>query len=254
MPTRTAADLLPLPPVSLLLNASLFIDFDGTLVELIDRPDAVTVDDGLIDLLGRVSAALPGRVAIVSGRSIEQIDHFLGDQARNLAVAGSHGVERRLPDGSISFPELPDFTPVAEALASFTAMHPGTIIEPKRYGVALHYRLAPQSEVEAHAMVTKLAEKFGFGVQMGKMMAELKVAGGNKGEAVAAFLQEPVMAGTTPWFIGDDMTDEDGFAIARASGGGGILVGPPRKTDASYGLSDVSAVRTWLMEAVRSLA
>jgi trehalose 6-phosphate phosphatase len=241
--------------MDLLECASLFIDFDGTLVELIDRPDAVRVDDGLIDLLGLVSIALPGRVAIVSGRSIDQIDAFLGDQARMLAIAGSHGVERRLPGCAPSLPpEAPNFTAAAEALANFAAMHPGTIVEPKRYGIALHYRLAPQSERDAQAMVLQLADKFGFGVQMGKMMAELKMAGGNKGDAVAAFLREPAMAGTTPWFIGDDITDEDGFMIARDCGGGGILVGASRETQAVYGLANVRAVRGWLTEAVRTLA
>lgn len=233
----------------------MFIDFDGTLVELIDRPDAVTVDNGLIDLLARVSAGLPGRVAIVSGRSIEQIDRFLGEQAKALAIAGSHGVERRMPGGDLSLPARhPDFTHATEALADFAAMHPGTMVESKRYGIALHYRLSPQSEREAHAMVTQLAEKFGLGVQMGKMMAELKIAGGNKGEAVAAFLREPTMAGTIPWFIGDDITDEDGFAIARDRAGGGIYVGAPRETQAVYGLPNVGAVRAWLTEAVRQLA
>lgn len=246
--------LLP-PPLDLLKGASLFIDFDGTLVELIDRPDAVTVDDALRDLLGQISAALPGRVAIVTGRSIDQIDGFLGDHARTFAVAGSHGIERRLADGALSYPaDLPDFSQAAAALSDFATMHPGTIVEQKRYGIALHYRLAPDVEQKAREMVAQLAEKFGFGIQMGKMMAELKIAAGNKGEAVAAFLGEPGMVGTTPWFIGDDITDEDGFAIARDFGGGGIYVGAPRNTHARYGLPNVDAVRVWLTEAIRTAA
>jgi len=241
---------LPFPPTDLLAGASLFIDFDGTLVELIDRPDAIMVDDALRDLLGRVSAALPGRVAIVTGRSIDQIDDFLGDHARTFAVAGSHGVERRHSNGErSSSAALPDFSPIIEALSNFAAMHPGLLIEHKPYGVALHYRLSPGLEKEARKLVTQLADAFGYGVQMGKMIVELKVASGNKGDAVAAFLEEPAMMGTTPWFIGDDITDEYGFAVARDKGGGGIYVGEPRETNATFGLPDVNAVRRWLIEA-----
>lgn len=255
MPTKTAAELLPLPPASLLRNASLFIDFDGTLVELVDRPDAVIVDTPLRDLLGGLGAALPGRVAIVTGRSVEQIDGFLGDLSQVFAVAGSHGSERRLTSGEVSVPlEMPDLAPVIQALGDFAASHPGTIVEHKRFGVALHYRLAPEIEGKAQEVVEHLARKFGFGVQTGKMMAELKIAGGDKGQAVAAFLEQPAMAGTQPWFIGDDLTDEAGFAAAAQLGGGGIFVGPKRDTAACYALRDVQAVRAWLMEAVRNLA
>ena len=247
--------LLSSPPLDLLAGASLFIDFDGTLVELIDRPDAVVVDQPLRDLLGRIGAAMPGRVAIVSGRSIDQIDHFLGEQARLMAVGGSHGVERRLADGALSLPDpIPDFAPAAAALADFAAMHPGTIVEHKRYGIALHYRMAPAVEEKARVIVEGLAEAFGLGVQTGKMMVELKIAGGNKGLAVSAFLAEPAMVGSRPWFIGDDVTDEDGFRAARAMGGGGILVGPPRATAAAFALPDVAAVRAWLSDAIASAA
>lgn len=255
MPSNTAANLLPSPPVSLLRDASLFIDFDGTLVELMDRPDAVVVDEPLRDLLGALGAALPGRVAIVTGRSVEQIDGFLGDLSRAFAVAGSHGSERRLASGELSPPlDMPDMGPVIQALGEFAASHAGTIVERKRYGVALHYRLAPEIEGKAQEVVEHLAQKFGFGVQTGKMMAELKILGGDKGQAVAAFLEQPSMAGTQPWFIGDDLTDEAGFMAAAGLGGGGVFVGPPRETAALFALPDVGAVRAWLTKAVRNLA
>jgi len=252
---QTSLPPLPPPPFDLLRGASLFIDFDGTLVELIDRPEQVVVDQPLRDLLGRVGAAMPERVAIVSGRSIDQIDHFLGDTVRAMAVAGSHGVERRLPGGALALPtDLPDLAPAIRAMGDFAALHPGTILEQKRYGVALHYRLAPEIAEKAHEIVHGLAESLGFGVQTGKMMVELKIAGGNKGQAVTAFLAEPAMAGTRPWFIGDDVTDEAGFAAARDLGGGGIYVGVPRATAATYGLPDVAAVRGWLTKAIQAAA
>ena len=239
------------PPPPLRADASLFIDFDGTLVELIDRPDEIVVDEGLRDLLGRVGAALPGRVAIVSGRSIAQIDHFLGIQAKSFAVAGSHGVERRRGDGVVTLPDYPPSLDAAlAAFSDFASAHPGTIVEPKSFGVTLHYRLAPELEGKAREFVQHLAETYGFDLQAGKMMVELKIAGGNKGQAVAAFMKNEEMVGTHPWFVGDDLTDEAGFAAAHALGGDGILVGPPRETAATYNLADVASVRSWLAGAI----
>jgi trehalose 6-phosphate phosphatase len=255
MPQRNFSANLPLPPIDLLGGASLFIDFDGTLVDLIDRPDEIVIDDPLRDLLGKVGAAMPGRVAIVTGRSLEQIDRFLGETIRGMAVAGSHGIERRLGNGALNLPEtVPDMEQPLAALVNFARCHPGTIVEHKRYGAALHYRLAPQIEAEAHGLVRNLADQFGFGFQTGKMMAEFKIADGDKGQAVSAFLAQPSMTGTIPWFIGDDLTDEAGFVAATSFGGGGIFVGPPRETAASYALADVSAVRAWLAETIQTPA
>jgi trehalose 6-phosphate phosphatase len=255
MPTDPAHALLPPPPVHLLDGASLFIDFDGTLVDLVARPDLVVVDEVLRDLLSSLAKLLQGRLAIVTGRSIEQMDAFLGDLARTITVAGSHGVEWRTADGKLHTPtELPDIEPALEALRQFAASRSGTIVEHKRYGIALHYRLAPHVEEEARAVVQRLANEFGFGTQMGKMMAEMKIVGGDKGQAVATLRAEPSMAASTPWFIGDDITDEAGFAMAKDLGGGGIFVGVPRETAATYRLADVASVRAWLTEAITRLA
>src|SRR3546814_704383 len=131
-------------PDPLLVNTSLFIDFDGTLVELVDRPDAVRVDDGLRTLLRRLGSVLPGRVALVSGRSIAQLDAMLGPPFQGMAYAGSHGSERRWRDGRVEQPEpAPELPAITSALQDFASAHPGIIVEPKTLGVALHYRLAP---------------------------------------------------------------------------------------------------------------
>lgn len=238
---------LPPPPPELLTEASLFIDFDGTLVELAARPDAVEVDDPLRDLLGELGGRFPGRVALVSGRSIAQLDQLLGPLAARLAVAGSHGMERRWSDGTLDQPErTPELDVVAAALTAFALAHPGTIVEPKSYGVALHYRLSPASEPAAYKIAARLAGEHGLAVQHGKMMVELKIVAGDKGDAVRFFAARPEMAGTRPVFIGDDLTDEAGFSAAGGLGGAGILVGPPRPTAARYSLPDVAATRAWL--------
>ncbi len=247
--------VLPLPPAGLLNGASLFIDFDGTLVELAERPDRVTVDDALRDLLGRLGCAFPGRVALVSGRSIAQLDQMLGPLTSNLAVAGSHGAERRWSDGIIEHPARgTELDAAAAALTEFAFAHPGTVVEPKSYGVALHYRLAPADEARARRVAAELAKQHGLAVQHGKMMVELKVAGGDKGSAVRAFSAQREMAGAPPIFIGDDLTDEAGFEAAQALGGAGVFVGSPGFTVARYGLPDVAATRAWLASAIEPQA
>jgi trehalose 6-phosphate phosphatase len=239
--------LLPPPPLAkLAAKSSLFLDFDGTLIELAQRPDAIVVDAGLRDLLGMLAERLDARLAIVSGRSIAQLDHFLGPVT--AALAGSHGVERRLLTGRIDRPPPPvTLDRATEAVRRFVAAHPGSVLEEKSHGVGLHYRSVPEIEAEAHRFAARLATEHGLAVQIGKMMVELKPEG-DKGQAIAALLAEPPMAGTRPIFLGDDLTDETGFAIVEGLGGIGVLVGPLRETKASRHLPDVASVRAWLAE------
>lgn len=246
MSAATDAVTLPAPPPTLLASASLFLDFDGTLVDLADRPDTVAVDPGLTALLADLADRLGGRVAIVSGRSIDQLDALLGPVARTLALSGSHGCEHRW-HGVTDQPERPDsLTHVAEAMHAAAASRDGVIVEEKSFGVALHYRLAPGFAAEALTLAEQLAPRYGLAIQHGKMMVELRLPGSDKGMAVARLMQRPDMAGTTPIFIGDDLTDEPAFVAARDAGGHAILVGDARATAADYGLPDPAAVRAWL--------
>jgi trehalose 6-phosphate phosphatase len=231
-------------------NASLFIDFDGTLVELADRPDAVHVDDALGPLLQKLRTRLSGRIAIVSGRSIAQIDGFLGPSLDGIAVVGSHGAEIRFAGDAIVRPERP--ATMAEAEAAFTGRfggNPGVVIEVKSLGVAIHYRLAPEVEAEAEALVAAFADRHGLAVQRGKMMTELRIAGHDKGTAVMALAQAAPFAGHPPVFAGDDLTDETAFVACAHAGGGGILIGAPRETAALWRIGDVAGFRNWLETA-----
>ncbi len=237
---------LPPPPYALLRHASVFLDFDGTLVDITDHPDAVIVDAPLRALLVSLAHGHHGRVALVSGRSIAQLDSLLGSVAGVLALAGSHGCEYRF-DGSEARPERPPSLDVIEMrLREAAAAQPGVIVERKSLGVALHYRLQPGFEAEAQAMLSALAGEWGLAVQHGKMMVEARLPGSDKGVAVARLMQRPAMVGTLPVFVGDDITDETGFEAARALGGAGILVGPARATAAAYRLADPAATRRWL--------
>lgn len=239
----------PLPPLDLLHGAALFLDLDGTLLDLIDRPDEVAADDELVALLARLGVTLEGRLAVVSGRSLAQLDRILGAAAAELALSGSHGSEQRW-QGVEAHPHRPaSLNEAAERMRPLAAELDGVLVEEKSFGVALHYRMAPHAEERACALVETLAREFGLLVQQGKMMVELRVPGGDKGKAIAALMRQPTMRGSVPVFAGDDLTDEPGFEIAAELGGCGILVGPDRPSAARYRLNGPAELRNWLSRA-----
>lgn len=240
---------MPFPPIDLLTNASLFIDFDGTLVDLIDQPDDVIADEALRDLLDKLVRRKAANLAVVSGRSIAQLDAMLGPIARSIAVSGSHGAEYRW-NAITAHPVRPDtLDRVEEAFRAFADTAPGVLVESKSFGVALHYRRAPAAEVAARKIAARLGDQFELAVQHGHMMVELRVPGSDKGVATRRLMAQSPMIGTRPIFIGDDLTDEAGFIAATELGGCGVLVGPARATAARYGLPNSTAVRAWLANA-----
>lgn len=242
---------LDVPPSVLPAHSSLFLDFDGTLVDLIDRPDAVQVTDRVRALVTALCARLEGRLAIVTGREASFVRERLA--LEGLGIAGSHGQEIHFPDGSTSIPEAPAaIAEAGEVLARHAAAHGGILVERKPLGVALHYRMAPHLEGWSLALAHDLAAAHGLQLQPGKMMVELRAPGGDKGGAVARFLETPPFAGTEPVMLGDDLTDEPGFAAAAAHGGWGVLVGPLRKTEARYRLEGVQHVLAWLEGTLRA--
>jgi trehalose 6-phosphate phosphatase len=234
------------PPAALLENASLFLDFDGTLVELAPSPDAVRVENELRTLLNRLNSRLEGRLALLSGRAVADVRSHLHPVA--VTISGSHGLEHSAPGGDvISVVERPSGLEKAiEAFRVLETRYPGVLVEEKPLGVALHFRGAPDAEMVCHAAAERAAFETGMSIQFGKMLVELKPASGDKGSALLHFMKQPLFAGTRPVFIGDDVTDEHGFEAARELGGAGVLVGPERPTAAIYRLENVDAVRAWL--------
>lgn len=217
--------------VSAILSAdagpvALFLDFDGTLVEIAPSPDAVIVPSDLPIRLRALHTALDGAIAIVTGRTIEAIDGFLPDL--EIAITGGHGAERRLlghhetADPSL----LADAAAIARRVSDTLGGEAGLLIEPKPTGVAVHYRGAPEKETLARAALTRALEGFNaFHIMEGKMVIEARPDWANKGSAIERLMQVKPFAGRTPIFIGDDVTDEDGFATVRGLGGFGIKIG-----------------------------
>jgi trehalose 6-phosphate phosphatase len=243
--TSPLAPPAPLEPAA----AALFLDLDGTLAPIEPRPDAVGPDPRRSRILKRLQAALGGRLAVVSGRSLADVDRIL--EGVVACVSGVHGLERRTSRGEVlrAAPH-PGLEAARQALAAFAAVRPGLMVEDKGLSLALHYRRAPGAGPAARAEASRLAERLGLAVQHGDMVAEARTPGADKGQALAAFMAEPPFTGFRPVFVGDDLTDEHAFARATELGGFGVLVGPERASAARYRLEGVAEALDWLEAAV----
>lgn len=239
---------LPDPPALSDLMAegpvALFLDFDGTLIELADQPDGIVVPGDLLDRLHDLRDRLDGRLAIVTGRALDDLHKHVG--ACVLARAGSHGASCLKADGSRLGEEPTILSDAAVQAMQDFAKDRGLRFESKIYGGALHYRQHPWMEAEVLQFARGLAMQYELELKRGKFVVEVADSNSHKGDAVAAFLAEDDFAGARPIFVGDDLTDEDGFAGANSCGGFGIAVGERESQTARYHLADVSAVHAWL--------
>lgn len=218
---------------------ALFLDFDGTLVDIAGRPDDVVVRPDLPAILSAIRERLEGALAIVTGRPLGDIDRFL--PGLSLDGCGIHGLERRVA-GRVILPDLPELGDEIEALQRRFGGRPGIIVEDKRIGVGIHWRLAPEAEDEARAAIADLARRLGPGyrVQDGKAVSEILPAHAGKGAGIRALMGMPPYSGRRPVFVGDDRTDEDGFAAVNALGGVTIKIGPGA-TGAGYRVASPAA-------------
>jgi trehalose 6-phosphate phosphatase len=233
----------PPPPA---LDWCLFLDVDGTLVELTDTPSQTEADPEIKSLLREVAERLGGAVALVSGRKIETLDQLFAPLI--LPAAGLHGVERRKAGGTIQGASFVDsqLDGARAAIKALVEAHPGTLLEDKDRTLAVHFRLAPQLEQLMRQAIIDIAKPLGsnYHIQSGKMMFEIKPRGFSKATAIKTFMQESPFSGRRPVFAGDDLTDQDGFAIVEAQNG--ISIGVGDVVRGQYYLENVAAVRGWL--------
>ena len=232
-------------------EVALFLDVDGTLLEIREKPADVVADDDLIDMLKACSARLDGAMSLVSGRPIADVDRIFSPAV--FPVAGAHGAELRFGGGrreTVANEPLP--AEIVVSLDEFAAENDGLLLERKPSGVSLHYRRAPELEGECRARIDALMPKLGdaFRLIAGKMVLEIAPAAHSKGAAIETFLKQEPFAGRMPVFLGDDVTDEDGFHAVNAARGVSIRVGEPQDSAAAYRLPDVAAVRPWLRSAI----
>lgn len=233
------------PPHLTLEGAALFLDLDGTLAPIVERPQDVGPDPRRSGLLDRLAEGLDGRLAVVSGRSLDDIDRIL--EGKVMCVSAIHGLVRRDARGVVGeAPPHPGIAPARKALNDFAAGDPRLIVEDKSLSLTIHYRLAPDRAGEAVGLAERLATVTGLTLQPGDMVMELRTPGASKGDSIRAFMTEAPFNGARPIFLGDDMTDEHGFFAVRQLGGHGILIGPQRRTTATFRMEDVEATLNWL--------
>ncbi|MCB2048803.1 MAG: trehalose-phosphatase [Novosphingobium sp.] len=242
----TSLALPPPPPIEALEEngpIALFVDFDGTLVNIASGPDAIEVSDDLGRRLGSLAERLEGALALVSGRGIDNLSRYLTGEG--FFLAGSHGGHIVSSQGDMlrSADPLPDT--VHQELSAFAKQH-GLLHERKAHGAALHYRARPEAEAMACAFAGQIAVAHDLAIKNGSCVVELVRPGVNKGGAVEMLAVLAPFAGRTPIFIGDDFTDEDGFEACTDLGGFGILVGDRAPTAARFRLGTVGDVHAWL--------
>jgi trehalose 6-phosphate phosphatase len=233
---------VPLPS----LKWCLFLDVDGTLIELTDSPLDTVASPELKTLLAQVAERLGGALALVSGRSIDYLDGLFAPL--RLPAAGLHGVERRKASGAMHGASFVDtqLTGARSAVNALVRDHPGTSVEDKGRTIAVHFRMAPEREAEVRHALAAIAKPLGsnYHIQEGNMVLEIKPRGFTKATAIKAFMAEPPFSGRTPVFVGDDLTDQDGFQMIEDQGGISIAVGD--RVRAQFHLENPAAVRSWL--------
>ncbi len=221
-------------------NAALFLDVDGTLIDLAATPNSVAVPSLLPAQLRDTQAKLGGALAILSGRKLADIDRLLGP---GLPCAAEHGAVLRDAAGNLTqkVQRLAAYDKWLKILQAEIIDMPGTLIEEKEFSLVVHFRQAPQYEAELSQLVDHLVGGSDDAVLMLAHFAfELKPRGGNKADALAWFMQQPPFAGRIPAFIGDDITDEPAIEKAIELGGIGLHVAR------DFG-GQTQAVRDWIL-------
>lgn len=240
-------DPLTAPPV-LRGNFAFFLDLDGTLAEIKPHPDQVTLPGPVRITLNQLAQQQEGALALISGRSISELDALAAPY--HFPLAGVHGAERRDIRDQLHRVTLPEAQ--AMALAEWLSEHvsalDGSELENKGMAFALHYRQAPQHQQAIEQLAQEAVSRFpGLALQPGKCVVEIKPEGISKGAAVSAFMREAPFQGRQPVFVGDDLTDEAGFEAVNAAGGISVKVGQG-ETQAHWRLADVADTHLWLLQ------
>lgn len=227
---------------------ALFLDVDGTLLEIAAAPEDVFVPTRTVEMLSKLYERLGGALALVSGRAIADLDRLF--RPLRLPAAGAHGAERRSASGRTTHRhgDSGALEPARRLLAGWAGANEGVLLEDKGAALALHYRGAPNLESDAQRVVAEAASRVGpnFVIQEGKKVLEIKPRATDKGRAIAEFMREEPFEGRVPVFIGDDLTDEHGFARVNELGGHSIAVGAVHDTVARWHLPNEARVLDWL--------
>jgi len=231
-------------------DIALFLDVDGTLLEIAATPADVRVPAALRNTLHLAAKRENGALALISGRTIDELDRLFAPL--EFPAAGLHGVEIRDSKGHMTHPDIDgkQLDGARDTLKELVGHYKGLLLEDKGAALAVHFRQAPQHEKATMVVMVELADQLRdkFVLRDGKCVLELTPRGYSKRGAIEGFMREPPFAGRTPVFIGDDVTDEDGFEAVNALGGYSVRVGDLAATAAKFRFSSVSTVIAWLRE------
>jgi trehalose 6-phosphate phosphatase len=231
-----------------LRKCAILLDIDGTILDLAPSPQQVWVPPDLRRTLARLDGLTGGAVALVSGRSLSDIDLIFSPL--QLAAIGGHGAELRpVADTEPRQCVAPLSAALRRKLASLTELGPGILAEDKGYSIALHYRLAPEKGDALRAAVDDVCARAlqdSVEILPGKLVVEIKAAGVNKATAVCQLMGYPPFAERNPIFIGDDTTDEPVFGIISKFGGLGFSVGGRIAAEVNGHFDKPESVRAWL--------
>lgn len=252
--SATAPLALP-PPPPLCSDWALFLDIDGCLLDFADRPEQVVVPAGLHDDIRRLHAALGGALALVSGRSLAQIDALFPEM--QLEAAGLHGLQLRAQLTGDAAVDAGDeaLARIRAAAEQVVSEHPGAWVEDKGVALAFHWRAAPAARRGLEAIAASATSQLaGYRLQHGNCVLELRPDGHHKGTAIERLMDTGPFKGRIPVYAGDDFTDEDGFMTVNSLDGLSIIVGDRRPTTARHAIADTAALRGWLAEGAGRLA
>lgn len=221
---------------------ALFLDLDGTLIDIAPTPGAVHVSRALLQALAELSARLDGALACISGREHRELFRLIGHSG--IALVGSHGAELLQPA-----PHDPRIARLARQCTQALQPWPGALLEQKPCGLALHWRQAPEAEAAIRTLGTQLVRALpSHHLKEGKMVLELAPLAASKGSALRALMDLPPWRGRKPVFIGDDYTDISAMQAARALGGWAVAVGPRVAEHADCSVDSPARVLAWLQQ------
>jgi trehalose 6-phosphate phosphatase len=250
-PPAAGSAAAPTPTVrSSLADHALYLDIDGTLLEIAPSPDRVEVPEWMVPLLQRLSVRLDGAVAFVSGRTIDAIDELF--QPLKLPAVGVHGGEIRIDGQTVSMDEalVGELQSALPLLREAIAPLHGVWLEDKRGAIALHYRNVPERGREVLKVAELVVAGLGsaFAPLVGKCVVEIRARHLTKGGGIRRLMEYEPFRGRSPIFAGDDVTDEDAFEYVNQVGGISLRVGPDAPSAAAHRLADPQQLHRWLLE------
>ena len=247
--------LFSLPDRLQALEWAIFLDVDGTIIDIASTPDSIVVPSELIRTLNSLVKQLNGAVALISGRLIDTLDTMF--TPLRLPAAGVHGLFLRpTPDHPIIGPiENENLDSLRSSLLEFIHNYPECLLEDKSVSLAIHYRNAPYAEIPLRYHIDQLLSGYNSALiaLSGKNVIEIKPANVTKGSAVKTLMRSPPFTGRIPVYFGDDRTDHDAFDVVNTMGGYTIYIGPYPQGTAQWTLPNPSAMRQWLSHLVCQL-